>query len=52
MNRPDGGPMLLNLMPIAELFLTRTGHWMQWERAEEFNELTTAFLPPNHEAIA
>jgi 4,5:9,10-diseco-3-hydroxy-5,9,17-trioxoandrosta-1(10),2-diene-4-oate hydrolase len=44
-NRPAGGPMLANLMPNAELVLTsRTGHWMQWERAELFNQLVTDFL--------
>jgi 4,5:9,10-diseco-3-hydroxy-5,9,17-trioxoandrosta-1(10),2-diene-4-oate hydrolase len=44
-NRPTGGPMLLNLMPNAELVMTsRTGHWMQWERAELFNRLVVDFL--------
>ena len=44
-NRPTGGPMLLNAMPNAELVMTsRTGHWMQWERAELFNQLVTEFL--------
>jgi 2-hydroxy-6-oxonona-2,4-dienedioate hydrolase/4,5:9,10-diseco-3-hydroxy-5,9,17-trioxoandrosta-1(10),2-diene-4-oate hydrolase len=44
-NRPAGGPMLANLMPNAELVMTsHTGHWMQWERAELFNELVTEFL--------
>lgn len=44
-NRPAGGPMLLNAMPNAELVMTsRTGHWMQWERAELFNQLVTEFL--------
>jgi len=44
-NRPAGGPMLLNMMPNAELVMTsHTGHWMQWERAELFNELVTEFL--------
>jgi 2-hydroxy-6-oxonona-2,4-dienedioate hydrolase/4,5:9,10-diseco-3-hydroxy-5,9,17-trioxoandrosta-1(10),2-diene-4-oate hydrolase len=44
-NRPAGGPMLLNTMPNAELVMTsHTGHWMQWERAELFNELVTEFL--------
>ena len=44
-NRPTGGPMLLNAMPNAELVMTsRTGHWMQWERAELFNRLVTEFL--------
>jgi 2-hydroxy-6-oxonona-2,4-dienedioate hydrolase/4,5:9,10-diseco-3-hydroxy-5,9,17-trioxoandrosta-1(10),2-diene-4-oate hydrolase len=47
-NRPAGGPMLLNLMPNAELVMTsHTGHWMQWERAELFNELVTNFLSPD-----
>jgi 4,5:9,10-diseco-3-hydroxy-5,9,17-trioxoandrosta-1(10),2-diene-4-oate hydrolase len=46
-NRPAGGPMLLNLMPNAELVMTsHTGHWMQWERAGLFNELVTEFLSP------
>lgn len=44
-NRPSGGPMLLNLMPNAELVMTsHTGHWMQWERAELFNRLVAEFL--------
>lgn len=44
-NRPAGGPMLANLMPNAELVITsRTGHWMQWERAELFNQLVIEFL--------
>lgn len=44
-NRPDGGPMLLNLMPNAELVMTsHTGHWMQWERADLFNQLVAEFL--------
>ncbi len=44
-NRPAGGPLLLRLMPNAELVMTsHTGHWMQWERAELFNQLVTDFL--------
>ena len=44
-NRPAGGPMLANLMPNAELVMTsRTGHWMQWERAELFNRIAIDFL--------
>jgi 4,5:9,10-diseco-3-hydroxy-5,9,17-trioxoandrosta-1(10),2-diene-4-oate hydrolase len=44
-NRPTGGLMLMNLMPNAELVMTsRTGHWMQWERAELFNRLVVEFL--------
>ena len=47
-NRPAGGPMLLNLMPNAQLVMTsHTGHWMQWERAELFNELVAEFLSPD-----
>jgi 4,5:9,10-diseco-3-hydroxy-5,9,17-trioxoandrosta-1(10),2-diene-4-oate hydrolase len=44
-NRPAGGPMLVNLMPNAQLVITScTGHWMQWERAELFNRLVVEFL--------
>jgi 4,5:9,10-diseco-3-hydroxy-5,9,17-trioxoandrosta-1(10),2-diene-4-oate hydrolase len=44
-NRPSGGPMLLNLLPNADLVMTsHTGHWMQWERAELFNRLAIEFL--------
>ncbi|GCB01014.1 hypothetical protein NCCNTM_46480 [Mycolicibacterium sp. NCC-Tsukiji] len=44
-NRPSGGPMLQNIMPNAELVMTsRTGHWMQWERADLFNQMVGEFL--------
>ncbi|WP_428341873.1 alpha/beta fold hydrolase [Mycobacterium sp.] len=44
-NRPAGGPMLANVMSNAELVMTsRTGHWMQWERAEFFNRIAIDFL--------
>ncbi|CAM2794271.1 2-hydroxy-6-ketonona-2,4-dienedioic acid hydrolase [Mycobacterium intermedium] len=44
-NRPSGGPLLLNTLPNAQLIMTsRTGHWLQWERAELFNQLVTEFL--------
>lgn len=47
-NRPSGGEMLANLMPDAQLVMTsRTGHWMQWERAELFNRLVEDFLRPD-----
>lgn len=47
-NRPSGGPLLLNSMPNAELVMTsRTGHWMQWERADLFNRLVLEFLDPD-----
>jgi 2-hydroxy-6-oxonona-2,4-dienedioate hydrolase/4,5:9,10-diseco-3-hydroxy-5,9,17-trioxoandrosta-1(10),2-diene-4-oate hydrolase len=32
-------------MPSAELVMTsRTGHWLQWERAEFFNRIVSEFL--------
>jgi 4,5:9,10-diseco-3-hydroxy-5,9,17-trioxoandrosta-1(10),2-diene-4-oate hydrolase len=44
-NRPSGGPLLLKTLPCAELVMTsRTGHWMQWERADLFNGLVSEFL--------
>lgn len=44
-NRPTGGPMLANLMPNADLVMTsQTGHWMQWECAELFNNMAVDFL--------
>ena len=47
-NRPAGGPMLFNLLPNAELVMSsHTGHWLQWERAELFNQLVMEFLSPD-----
>lgn len=44
-NRPAGGPMLVKAMPNADLLMTsRTGQWMQWERAELFNRIAIDFL--------
>lgn len=44
-NRPSGGDTLRKTMPNCDLYLfANTGHWVQWERAEEFNATTTAFL--------
>ncbi|MFC8042506.1 alpha/beta fold hydrolase [Nocardia sp. NPDC057353] len=44
-NRPSGGRMLAEAMPRCDLFLAAgAGHWVQWERAELFNELAAAFL--------
>jgi 4,5:9,10-diseco-3-hydroxy-5,9,17-trioxoandrosta-1(10),2-diene-4-oate hydrolase len=44
-NRPAGGPMLADRMPNCDLYLVaNTGHWVQWERADMFNALTTQFL--------
>jgi len=47
-NKPSGGPLLQNIMPNAELVMTsRTGHWMQWERADLFNQIVDEFLSDN-----
>ncbi|NWL76600.1 2-hydroxy-6-ketonona-2,4-dienedioic acid hydrolase [Pseudomonas taiwanensis] len=44
-NRPSGGETLQKRMPNCDLYLfNKTGHWVQWERAEEFNAVTTGFL--------
>lgn len=44
-NRPSGGKSLQKRMQNCDLYLfARTGHWIQWERADEFNAVTAAFL--------
>lgn len=44
-NRPSGGPALQKRMPNCDLYLfSKTGHWVQWERADEFNAVTCGFL--------
>ncbi|RDB47078.1 alpha/beta fold hydrolase [Tsukamurella tyrosinosolvens] len=44
-NRPAGGPALAKTMPNCDLYVAaRTGHWVQWERADLFNELASTFL--------
>jgi 4,5:9,10-diseco-3-hydroxy-5,9,17-trioxoandrosta-1(10),2-diene-4-oate hydrolase len=44
-NKPSGAAMLGRRMPNADVLLTaNTGHWVQWERADFFNAVTTAFL--------
>jgi 4,5:9,10-diseco-3-hydroxy-5,9,17-trioxoandrosta-1(10),2-diene-4-oate hydrolase len=44
-NPPSGAGFLQRRLPNCDLYLfSRTGHWVQWERAEEFNAVTTAFL--------
>ena len=44
-NKPSGATMLGKRMPNADVLITaKTGHWVQWERAEFFNAVTTAFL--------
>ena len=44
-NRPSGGEALQRRMRRCDLYLfSRTGHWVQWERATEFNAITAAFF--------
>ncbi len=44
-NKPSGAAMLGQRMPNADVLMTaNTGHWVQWERADFFNAVTTAFL--------
>lgn len=44
-NKPSGAAMLADRLPNADVLLAaRTGHWVQWERADLFNAVTTAFL--------
>lgn len=44
-NRPSGGRALQKRMPNCDLYLfSNTGHWVQWERAVEFNACTSGFL--------
>lgn len=44
-NPSSAGPALQAKLPAADLFLfSRTGHWVQWERADEFNATVAAFL--------
>jgi 4,5:9,10-diseco-3-hydroxy-5,9,17-trioxoandrosta-1(10),2-diene-4-oate hydrolase len=44
-NRPSGGLTLARTMPRCDLLrVAGVGHWVQWERAELFNRVTSAFL--------
>jgi 4,5:9,10-diseco-3-hydroxy-5,9,17-trioxoandrosta-1(10),2-diene-4-oate hydrolase len=44
-NRPGGGMALQRRMPNCDLYLfCKTGHWVQWERAEAFNSVVSSFL--------
>jgi 4,5:9,10-diseco-3-hydroxy-5,9,17-trioxoandrosta-1(10),2-diene-4-oate hydrolase len=46
-NKPSGATMLAERMPNADVLITaNTAHWVQWERADFFNAVTTAFLTP------
>lgn len=44
-NRPAGARLLAGALPSCDVYLAaNTGHWVQWERSELFNELARAFL--------
>lgn len=44
-NRPSGGLTLQKTLPDCDLYLfCKTGHWVQWERAEEFNAVVSSYL--------
>lgn len=44
-NRPSGARSLQRRMPNCDVHLfSKTGHWVQWERADEFNAMVLAFL--------
>lgn len=43
-NRPSGAASLQKRLPNCDVYLfSKTGHWVQWERAEEFNAAVIAF---------
>jgi 4,5:9,10-diseco-3-hydroxy-5,9,17-trioxoandrosta-1(10),2-diene-4-oate hydrolase len=44
-NRPSGGPALAKTMPDCTLLeVPQAGHWVQWERADLFNDAVLRFL--------
>ncbi|VVE04640.1 2-hydroxy-6-oxo-6-phenylhexa-2,4-dienoate hydrolase [Pandoraea horticolens] len=44
-NRPSGARSLQRRLPNCDVYLfSKTGHWVQWERANEFNAVVLAFL--------
>ncbi|MBS0473825.1 MAG: alpha/beta fold hydrolase [Proteobacteria bacterium] len=44
-NKPSGGRTLARTLKNCDLYeFANTGHWVQWERAEEFNAVTLSFL--------
>lgn len=49
-NRPSGAQWLQTRLPNCDSYIfARTGHWVQWERADEFNAVTAAFLKASAE---
>lgn len=52
-NRPSGGHSLQKRMRNCDLYLfSKTGHWVQWERSDEFNAVVTAFLQGDRPAVS
>lgn len=48
-NRPAGAQWLQKHLPNCSSYLfARTGHWIQWERSDEFNAVTASFLKANN----
>jgi 4,5:9,10-diseco-3-hydroxy-5,9,17-trioxoandrosta-1(10),2-diene-4-oate hydrolase len=44
-NKPAGGHTLAKALKNCDLYeFAKTGHWVQWERASEFNSVVSAFL--------
>jgi 4,5:9,10-diseco-3-hydroxy-5,9,17-trioxoandrosta-1(10),2-diene-4-oate hydrolase len=44
-NRPSGGETLRQTMKNCDLYyFAQTGHWVQWERAAQFNAVTCSYL--------
>lgn len=44
-NKPAGGRTLAKTLRNCDLYeFANTGHWVQWERANEFNAVTLSFL--------
>ena len=44
-NRPSGAQSLQRRLPHCDTyFFSQTGHWVQWERPEEFNAAVIAFV--------
>lgn len=47
-NRTSGASSLQRRMPNCDVHLfSKTGHWVQWERANEFNAMALSFLSQN-----
>ena len=44
-NKPAGGRTLARTLRNCDLYeFANTGHWVPWERADEFNAVTLSFL--------